>query len=133
MGKKHNGNALLLHWNGTTWNKVSPNPSVNKDLEDIYCISSHDCWAVGQNRTFLHWNGNNWQTGNIKTSGNPSSGKVPNKQIYTLHCVNSADCWAGGAQSDNDALLIRWDGNIWQRVLPTDPSVPNKNIYAIHC
>ena len=56
VGEHSRGGALLneaLHWNGKKWTAVpTPNPGGKgsgkiSELEDSTCITSADCWAVG--------------------------------------------------------------------------------------
>jgi hypothetical protein len=67
-----------LHWNGKRWRVVrTPDPGGNgsgkiSELEDSTCITSADCWAVGdfgsgtegptekRINQVLHWNGKKW-------------------------------------------------------------------------
>jgi hypothetical protein len=75
----NNGEYLnqALRWNGTKWSVTStPEPAgkANGDvnmLEGIRCVSSANCWAVGntarsgssENHQVLHWNGKHWSAG----------------------------------------------------------------------
>jgi hypothetical protein len=68
-----NGQALIEHWQGSKWVKVSSPHTTNTKsayLRSVFCPSSHACWAVGggatqQNtgpdRTLAeYWNGQHW-------------------------------------------------------------------------
>jgi hypothetical protein len=62
--------TLLLHWNGSTWSRVStPHPGAHGNrLAGVSAVSSSAAWAVGaykdsSNSTHLlrlHWNGTRW-------------------------------------------------------------------------
>lgn len=62
---------LILHWNGTTWRRISiPRPASGGMLIGTYAASRTNTWAVGCTRTFaatrarplaLHWNGTAWK------------------------------------------------------------------------
>ena len=63
-----------LHWNGKMWSHVStPNPAGrggkrSNTLEAVRCVTSANCWAVGdmvnssgiERNEILHWNGAKW-------------------------------------------------------------------------
>src|SRR6266567_9008360 len=63
--------AIIEHWNGTTWNLVSTQLK-SSVLNSIAVISASDIWAVGGSGQTLtaHWNGTTWTT---VASPNPSS------------------------------------------------------------
>jgi len=58
--------ALTVHWNGTSWARVSnPGETSGGDsfLNGVSMVSATDGWAVGQGFTgalILHWNGTTW-------------------------------------------------------------------------
>ncbi|MHB8600247.1 MAG: hypothetical protein ACYDER_25980 [Ktedonobacteraceae bacterium] len=108
VGNTDNGspgtdNALIEHWNGTSWSTVqSQNPGKeSNDLSAIVSRSPHDVWAVGSFNSVYsnqqaqplieHWNGASWSTvtsPNIGTNNTSLAGVglVP----------HSANIWAVG-------------------------------------
>lgn len=125
VGEK-SGNALFLHWNGSTWSQVTPDSSVGSvNFNDVNCYNSNDCWAVGDLANFAHWNGSAW-------FGVTPAASVPNVQIDAVYCSASNDCWAVGNKNGGDALIVHWNGSSWSRVTPA-ASVPNQNLFDVVC
>jgi len=55
------GGELILRWNGAAWVRSGPSALIpNDDLYGVSCVTSSDCWAVGENGTILHWDGTSW-------------------------------------------------------------------------
>ncbi len=70
-GSPDGASTLVERWNGSAWSIVrSPSPSANSDLNQVACISSSDCTAVGgfgnlgnpesPSTLVEHWNGSAW-------------------------------------------------------------------------
>jgi hypothetical protein len=63
---------VILHWNGTAWAQQADVVAIpGEDLSSVYCVTSNDCWAVGdaggvaaQRPLILHWDGTAWATSN---------------------------------------------------------------------
>jgi Tfp pilus assembly protein PilX len=64
---------LILFWNGAAWslknsvrNFAGTAVTINLPLQSVTCVTSNDCWAVGnpgiagQRPLALHWNGTDW-------------------------------------------------------------------------
>jgi hypothetical protein len=55
--------ALVLHWDGSTWQRMPVLDEPGSFLYSVVAISSNDVWAVG-NRSYntltMHWNGVQW-------------------------------------------------------------------------
>ena len=150
VGEHSGGGALLneaLHWNGKKWTTVrTPDPGGKgsgniSELEDSACVTSADCWAVGdfgsatQGPTekrinqVLHWNGKKW----TKTATpNPDGTKTgAGNQLDAATCLSSANCWAvgnfgsttvGTGVGRNEAL--HWNGRKWAKVKTPNPQAP---------
>jgi hypothetical protein len=64
--------ALLLHWNGTTWARVhSPDPGKINEVGTVAAATPSSAWTVGftcvtsvcgvnTNALILHWDGTAW-------------------------------------------------------------------------
>ncbi|MDI6839776.1 MAG: hypothetical protein QMD71_02800 [bacterium] len=56
VGYDINGDGVMLHYDGDSWNEVS-NP-IEGSLSSICFTSPTDGWAVG--KEIVHWDGNEW-------------------------------------------------------------------------
>ncbi len=50
----------LLHWNGSNWSKQMLSDSYPRDMNDISCGSTNECFAVGDSGKHLYYNGSVW-------------------------------------------------------------------------
>ena len=135
---------------GSSWSLVSSaatNESYDQ-LDNVYCISGTDCWAVGnagpvqQNPNFLpifpgavgdqglieHWDGNDWSVAPSPSEPPPGGG-----YLNGLTCVDARDCWASGSTTDSTGmasgvLMEHWNGSVWS-VTPT--AVPDATTSSI--
>jgi hypothetical protein len=97
-------------WNGTTWH-IQPTPSpqspfgfVDNDLEDVSCVSTSFCEAVGNGpngMAALGWNGTSWQVQN-----RPGAGGI---QGQFVSCPSVDFCMSIDAFGRVDA----WNGSSW--------------------
>lgn len=121
------GHALILHWNGKAWSRVTGVPTIPGQLNAVTATAS-SVWAVG---TFLsptviaplimHWNGKAWSRSSIKL--NPDS---QSESVLTGVAVTAAKtAWAVGYTSQGipSAVLAHWNGSRWNT---TDTSFPFK-------
>lgn len=85
-------------------------------LNRINCVSSADCWAVGNSGTLLHYDGITWTQHSITF-----------KNLYDISCVNTSFCFAVG----QDQIILKYNGSVWT----IDPFglAENDDIYAINC
>ena len=122
-------------WNGVSWSIVAAAPTGQAfdQLMSVQCLSTADCWAVGnagpaaQTSGFLpifpgaagdqglieHWDGSAWSIVPSTIEPLPSGG-----YLSGLECVGDSDCWASGATTDTNGnaagiLMEHWDGNVW--------------------
>ena len=137
--------TLLLHWNGRTWSRVaSPNPGHGSDsLWAVAAQSARSAWAVGNTCVaqchgfrgrfgplVLHWNGRTWAKvaspgvsgANNLLDGVTSSGADAWATGYSCH--GSSDCLYAG--SDRRALMLRWNGHAWSKVVIPHPGQLNE-------
>jgi len=126
------GEALILHWNGTSWSIV-PNPAGNPRFYDanllgIAALSASDIWAVGQTTTseehnmIQHWDGTKW-------SIVPSPKFNTNVDfLYSVSAVSANDIWAVGTFTIPNAegspyqnATMHWNGTTWSIVGSPQP------------
>ena len=117
---------LILWWNGAAWATRNSNLNINVDLNSIYCVSTNDCWTVGNasgGELILHWDGASW----LRVG---PSAAIPDVTLRSVYCVNSNDCWIVGDQSGGE-LILHWDGVSWTRIGPSG-AIPNVNLRSIY-
>jgi hypothetical protein len=132
--------TLILHWNGTSWSKVtSPNPSsVVNVLTGVSGTSGGDVWAAGymigasgsDNTLIVHWNGTAWS---VVNSPNPS--KTGANLLNAVGAVSATSAWAGGTYDTSTAtaanLALRWNGTAWSKVKAPNPSATFDGIFGV--
>jgi hypothetical protein len=127
-----------------SWSIVaSPNADTTRqnEINGVACISSSDCWAVGDYYTSAnayqtlieHWDGDAWT---IVPS--PNSDPTQTNLLFNVACVSSSDCWAVGkhktiVQAGGGTILIvdqtltqHWDGTAWT-IVTSPNSQPIEN------
>jgi hypothetical protein len=125
----------MLHWNGKSWTKVTvPNPDgtgtgAGNQLEAATCLSSADCWAVGNfgssivgvgvgRNAALHWNGRTWRR--VKTPNPEGTATGDLNELLGVRCVSSANCWAVGVLASKTTgirdEILHWNGTTWKDV-----------------
>ena len=111
---------LILHWNGSTWSRVtSPNPG-GTHLLGVSAVSPTDAWAVGwygaKASLILHWNGSAWAQ-----VANPSPGGA----LSGVSADSATDAWAVGSYTTFSqvtySLTLHWDGSAWAQVASPSP------------
>jgi hypothetical protein len=114
VGYAH-GSTLVEQWNGTEWARVaSPTPPDATDvaLEDVSCVSTTNCVAVGRasNATLVErWNGSTWT---ITLSPNPAGASY--SAFNGVSCASATSCFAVGRSAVSPGSLIeRWNGTTW--------------------
>jgi hypothetical protein len=131
---------IIEHWNGTSWllvNSASLPPAGNRNnsLQNVTCVSSTDCWAVGtypngtpHYKTLVErWNGVSWQLVSSPSINGTENG------LYGVTCASAADCWTvgyfGGAIM---ALIEHWDGGAWS-LASSPPNVTYSELFSVAC
>ena len=95
-------NALIEHWDGSTWSVVTNNNSPGSDqyLTAVTCTESTNCWTVGStmdsngnpsSSLVEHWDGSTWTP---TPSLDPTT---PANILTSVTCITSSQCWAAGA------------------------------------
>lgn len=126
------GEALTLHWDGSTWTIV-PNPGMNPRFFDanllgITAVAPNDIWAVGQKTTTAesilieHWNGSTWSI--VATPHYPTNVEF----LESVSANNANDIWAVGTFTIPNAegspfqnAIMHWDGTSWNIVPVPQP------------
>jgi hypothetical protein len=124
----NSGQALLLHWDGTTWNLV-PSPNTGAPRSFLYGVSAraaNDVWAVGETLSgtvhkalILHWDGSQWSVA-------PAPSLGVSNVLRGVVGGSATDAWAvgsytPGAGAPAQTLTLRWNGTTWSQV--ASPSV----------
>jgi len=106
--------ALIAHWNGTTWKKVS-NPATYP-LYGVTALAANNVWAVGGSQ-LLHWDGTAWSV--VPSPQPPCCGN--GYDLRAVAAVSASNIWAVGyaqiASGDGytyGPLIEHWDGSSWQ-------------------
>jgi hypothetical protein len=123
--------ALILHWNGSSWKQQSsPNTgSAYNELDGVAATSPTNAWAVGYHNNgastprqtlILHWNGTAW-----KQVPSPNPTAKGNNVLYGVAATSATDAWAVGYDNNsaNPALIVHWNGTAWKQV--PSPHVSN--------
>jgi hypothetical protein len=127
----------LLHWNGTKWSHFSaPSPGGTgsddmNELNDVTCVSSADCWAVGfftsARKQFtanqvLRWNGRKWSLVTTPDPAGTSVGEI--NMLSGIRCSSASACLADGQYGVFDGAsneVLRWNGKKWRRETTPNP------------
>jgi hypothetical protein len=123
--------TLVLHWDGTSWRRVSsPSLGTTSELHGVAAVSRDNIWVVGFDlesnwRTvILHWDGTTWSR-----VPSPNVGSLGN-YLYDVFALSADNVWAVGSY-DNSAktLILHWNGTNWS-IVPS-PNV-NANYNQLH-
>ena len=120
-----------MHWNGSSWNLItSPNTALDRNnyLGHVTCLTTSDCWAVGQSTDdigtarqalSMHWDGTAWSIVTVSPIDTSQSAETAFEGVA---CNSTSDCWAVGFSLIQDwaGLIEHWNGNAWTLV-PTPP------------
>lgn len=122
-GKSYSGRALMLHWNGSAWSRVTT-PAVLTgpgELTAVTVVSASSAWAVGSTGSsgqphtlLLHWNGSAW-----REVTNPAPVADGTLSAVT---ANAKGGWAVGYYSTGPTadqtvpLSFRLSGTTWSRL-----------------
>jgi hypothetical protein len=121
---------LVLHWNGTRWQRVpcsNPPPS-GDNLAGLAFTSPRDAWLVGT-RNSEHpatlterWNGKRWTR--VAT---PDPRKFPSLSAVAI--ISPRDVWAVGASTSQHPLIEHWNGAKWK--LARSPAAPGGSLSGL--
>ncbi len=124
------GQALIEHWNGTSWSVVmSPGAGTSNILLGMAAVSTTDVWAVGgfvlsgfgPVQTLIeHWDGTSWS---VVSSSNAST---QTNELLGVTAVSASDIWAVGEFVTSggliQTLIEHWNGTSWSVVTSPNPS-----------
>jgi hypothetical protein len=114
------GQALIEHWNGTSWS-VASNPGLNS-LFGVTALTTNNVWAVAVNNNNLttvdaiveHWDGTTWS--NVSAPNVDSNGD----RIFlrAVAAASASDIWAVGNLTDSlnnryYSVTEHWNGTAW--------------------
>jgi hypothetical protein len=138
--------TLVLHWNGTTWSRVS-SPTVSDASTTLYGVnadSATNAWAVGNECVYpacpdpgittdaviLHWNGTRWS---IVSSPSPGGA---NNVLFGVSAVTPDNAWAVGDTTntfpgDTHALVEHWNGTKWSQAKAPNPGSSFNDLQAV--
>ena len=147
---------LAENWDGSSWSVVST-PDVagaaGAILKNVNCLSSTNCWAVGETTDAtgngvgsiaLHWDGTSWTLVPTAPTGQAY------EQLNDIACVVADNCWAVGAAGSNQqnpnflpvfpgavgdqGLIEHYDGSAWSVVPSPTELAPNGGyLSAVTC
>jgi len=136
VGAASGGNVVILRWQGgAAWTYPAlatdvplPSPSINVQLNSVFCAAVDDCWAVGNadavpSEVILRWQGG---VGARWTRVGPSAG-IANIQ---LNCVKTDDCWIVGNVSGTE-VIVHWDGTSWTQMAASG-LVANRSLNSVY-
>lgn len=116
--KKSVEQALVEHWNGSTWSVV-PGANIGSGdnlLFSVTAISPIDVWIIdyaNSQRQIEHWDGSSWTIVPTASPGTSSYG------FFGMAAVSANDIWAAGSYTKgvhSKTLIEHWNGNKWSIV-----------------
>ncbi|MGW7516539.1 hypothetical protein ACWGJ2_13190 [Streptomyces sp. NPDC054796] len=120
IGTRDNAQVLLRR-DGRAWQDL---PVPSGAVYGLHIKAADDVWAAGETvsgAAVSHWNGKEWQQTVVDG--------FPRSAVGSVLAVSSTEVWAGGTAGfvggpvgkPIPPLLVRWDGEKWNRVtVPTD-------------
>lgn len=111
-------NGYIAFWDGYTWHQVeSP---TDKDLNDVFFLSSDNGWVVGEGGLILHWDGNAWAVVRDYQSPLPGSGTFLEWNAVGFSSPN--DGWVVGHESSEGGgtgRILHWNSTVWEELSET--------------
>ena len=128
--------ALILHWNGTGWTRVTGLGPANELLNGVSALSASDAWAVGTRSggsdppqtVVLHWNGSSWTR---VASPSPDPG---GDSLSGVSALSPSDAWAVGLADvfgKNKPLVLHWNGTAWTQVPSPNPGIGHSALSGV--
>jgi hypothetical protein len=106
--------ALIEHWDGTSWAVVTvPFLDASVSLWGVDALTASDAWAVGneaqegqfvEQSVAMHWDGLAWTL--VPTP------ELPESSFRDVWAAGSNDVWAVGREYPS-SLIEHWDGSAW--------------------
>jgi hypothetical protein len=129
--------ALILHWNGTSWQRVpSPSPGAVDLLTSVGASSATSAWAVGLTQasitsapqTFtLRWNGSAWKQVASPDPGGPGR----SDQLFGVVVNSASSAWAVGSSAGSKVIILRWNGSAWAAVPSPNPGSLSNELLGV--
>lgn len=134
--------VLAEQWNGSSWSlssPVVPGSSLDSQLNDVLCLSTTSCTAVGSYRTASGtftlaetWNGTSWA---IQSTANAAGASTTS--LNGISCVGASACTAVGyavTAGVRTAIAQSWNGASWtmQRV-PIPAGATSSEFDGVSC
>jgi hypothetical protein len=130
VGSTIAGNAVSMHWGGSTWTQVltpyGDRPvSPAGDFAAVSAVSARDIWAVGSigDSPVGHWDGREW-------SPSPAPHPGGYTELLGVAAVSAADVWAVGGR-DGKTVILHWNGAAWTQVPSPAPAGRSAELYGV--
>ncbi|NUN15055.1 MAG: hypothetical protein HUU55_15605 [Myxococcales bacterium] len=127
------GKPLVLHYDGTTWEKMDP--GVGQQLWWVHGFKNGPVFVVGDGGAIARYVNGTWEIMNDVS--------LPGTTLYGVWGSAPDDVWAvggvfktpvGGAEPEGD-VVIHYDGQSWKRVsvpyLESKPASAAKNLFKV--
>ena len=117
---------LIEQWNGSQWTQLAPPNVGSADLNDVSCVSTATCFAVGRGygtgQLVMHWDGLAW----VAVSMPPFA-----LSLTGISCSSANDCVTVGASSSIALVtaVAHFDGIAWTPV-PSPNIGAGNNVYT---
>jgi hypothetical protein len=141
------GHSLAEHWDGTAWTVVTspvPPSSTGDGLNGVTCLTSINCWAIGNfvstnsgqpTQTLTEqWNGSAWSiVGSADTSSTEAN------SLNAVTCVTATNCWAVGNYFPTSGtpffatLVEHSTGSSWTIVSSPNPAGNGSSLNSVTC
>ena len=126
---------IIERWNGSSWSVVpSPNPGAASTLNAVACMSSTDCFAVGEagtNPLAERWNGTSWKIAALPTTAGAGV-------LNAITCPSATNCFAVGtlisiSDDASGTLVERWNGANWSLAPSPNSSGAYNTLSDVSC
>jgi len=110
---------VIMHWDGSRWQRVAAPTRPNGQLMSIAGHSPDDLWAVGTWSAsarspdvplIMHWNGRTWRLARI------AAGRRLGGVLFSVSARSADDAWAVGSAGAAGGLILHWDGRDWRQL-----------------
>jgi hypothetical protein len=139
------GDPVIEQWNGSAWSMVtSPATGGAGALSSVTCLSSTDCWAVGEvvasgDAEFAsplteHWDGSQWSV--VPAPNGTIDGYQIGTGLNSVACASPSDCWVVGytyaAPGENlsGSVIEQWNGSAWS---VEHADISGESLFSVTC
>src|SRR5207248_2211051 len=115
QGGFRSGNPLIAHWDGRSWQTVSPPSLTTGVLRAISADSASDVWTVGDDSRGraigFHFDGTSWSVTILPAL-------TGTDVLQGVKAFSPTDVWAVGDQFNSATgqgrtLVVHWNGSVW--------------------